>query len=83
MRTKEVEEHIPRTQKPSLVDASEKNGQVLVEQDEIAIAWSFLKNLEECVNIFRGEVAGAGHWDELRNHPCQDAEHWPKWGFDE
>ena len=42
VRTKEVEEHIPRPQKPSLVDASEETCQVLVEQAEIAIDWSFL-----------------------------------------
>jgi hypothetical protein len=45
VRTKEVEEHIPRPQKPSLVDASEETCQVLVEQAEIAIDWSFLGDL--------------------------------------
>lgn len=71
MWAEEVQQHIPCPYESSLVDAGEETGQVLVDQNEVTIDWSGLKNREECVNISRRKVIRARYWDKLENHSGQ------------
>ena len=71
MWAEEVQQRITCPYESSLVDAGEETGQVLVDQNEVTIDWSGLKNREECVSISRRKVIRARYWDKLENHSGQ------------
>ena len=69
MRTKKVEEHVPSTKEPLLVDAGKETSKILVVKLEMAMLRSLAKDRKEMVNITRCEVVWASDGNELENHP--------------
>ena len=46
-----VQQHMPCPNEAGLIDTGEESCEVLVDEDEVTVEWSCLKNREECVNI--------------------------------
>ena len=75
MWAEKVQEHMPGSKKPLLVNAGEEASKILVVKLEISVFRSLTENGKEMVDISRGEVLRTRHRNELENHPCQDVQH--------